>query len=60
MTYEYIRLKIDTGDLKGLNGLSSMGWRVVAIVQEPHLYTVEGHWPFSQMENFALLERPLP
>jgi len=47
VTYEYIRLALDSGDLAELNGLSGVGFRVVAVF-------VEGE------TNWALLERPLP
>jgi hypothetical protein len=47
------------GDLHELNQLSSVGWRVVAIVQEPHSTHVasKGHPIWT---NFALLERYVP
>jgi hypothetical protein len=49
--YEYIRLAIDIGDLLELNGLSSVGFRVLAVVDER-----EG----SDIVHYALLERELP
>jgi hypothetical protein len=48
--YEYIRLPLDMGDLRELNVLSGVGWRVVTVVYE--------RGPFSR-ENYALLEREI-
>lgn len=45
--YEYIRIALDMGDLKDLNSLSGVGWRVVAVVRQGGV-------------DYALLERPLP
>ena len=46
-TYEYIRLDLDMGDLSELNSLSSVGWKVVAIL------------PRNDGEGYVLLERPI-
>lgn len=54
--YEYIRLEVDMGDLKELNGLSSSGWRAVAIVNEVQ---TKAHG-YKHVVHYALLERPLP
>lgn len=53
-TYEYIRLEFDVGDLEKLNGLSSTGWRVVAVIDE----RITGR--MNYLAHFALLERELP
>jgi hypothetical protein len=55
--YEYIRIEIDMGDLTKLNSLSSVGWRVVGVVQEKRVTQYMGTPTWA---NFALLERPLP
>ena len=47
-SYEYIRLSVDMGDLEELNQLSSVGFRVVAVIQK------------DRFEDFLLLERELP
>jgi hypothetical protein len=52
--YEYIRLEFDLGDLKKLNGLSSVGFRVVAVIDE----RITGR--INYLAHFALLERELP
>ena len=49
--YEYIRIKLDMGDLSELNRFSNDGWRVAAIAYD----IVEGC-----IRDYALLERPLP
>lgn len=49
MSYEYIRIKFDWGDLAEMNALSSVGWRVTSTERmdsHPHLF-------------WALMERPL-
>jgi len=50
MRYEYIGLDFDFGDLSELNRLSSVGWKVCAVLKEP----------LSTHSFTALLERPLP
>jgi len=57
--YEYIRLELNMGDLTALNGLSSVGFRVVAVLSEPRYVAVDD---FAGMVpiNYALLERPIP
>jgi hypothetical protein len=52
--YEYIRLEFDVNDLKELNGLSSVGFRVVAVIDE----RITGR--MNYLAHFALLERELP
>ena len=52
--YEYIRLEFDINDFKGLNGLSSTGWRVVAVIDE----RVTGR--MNYLAHYALMERELP
>ena len=44
--YEYIRTKLDWGDLEELNRLGSVGWRVASVVLDRDICWV-------------LLERPL-
>lgn len=34
LRYEYIRLRLDMGDLRELNSLSGYGWHVVAVVNQ--------------------------
>lgn len=46
--YEYIRLKVDFGDLEELNRFGSVGWRVV------HVQPLSGG-----TNNWVLLERAL-
>ena len=46
--YEYMRLTLDFGDLSDLNSLSSEGWKVVAVVPDPH----------DEFQYYVLLERP--
>ena len=53
-SYEYIRLEFDLGDLKELNSLSSVGFRVVAVIDEH----ITGR--MNYLAHFALLERELP
>jgi hypothetical protein len=55
-TFEYIRLPLDMGDLSELNALSSVGWRVVAVVY--HKLTGD-LLKDREHENYALLEREL-
>jgi hypothetical protein len=59
MKYEYIRTEISMDDLSKLNALASVGFRVVAVVNEPRYVALED---FAGMVpvNYALLERPLP
>ena len=54
--YEYIRLAIDVGDLSELNGLSSVGFRVVAVIDE---WELGGLTDFERI-HYALLEREIP
>ena len=66
--FEYIRLAIDVGDLSELNGLSSVGFRVVAVINEVETVvdpTLDPHLPWSssfshRLVHYALLERELP
>jgi hypothetical protein len=58
MKYEYIRIGLDMGDLDELNRLSSVGFRVVAVV--PNHYFVDGDDLQFETPQYALLERPLP
>ena len=44
--YEYIRLKLDLGDLSELNRYSHQGWHVTAVVAD------------AAFSYWALLERP--
>ena len=52
--YEYIGLWFDPGDLKDMNLLASMGWKVVEVRYDS---TAKLHGDFT---CWALLERPLP
>lgn len=56
--YEVIRIELDMGDLKGLNGLSSVGFHVVGIVQEQHPYHVTAKGD-AVLANYALMEREI-
>ena len=66
--FEYIRLAIDVGDLSELNGLSSVGFRVVAVIDEVEAFvdpTLDPHMPWAsavsnRVVHYALLERELP
>jgi len=66
--FEYIRLAIDVGDLSELNGLSSVGFRVVAVIDEVEAVvdpTLDPRLPWSssfseRLVHYALLERELP
>lgn len=51
--FEYIRVRIDAGDLAELNSLSSLGWRVVGLFN--HEEHIHGGGVFVQW--YALLER---
>ena len=65
--FEYIRVKVDIGDLAELNQLSSVGFRVVAIIDETETFIDEElnpsePWtaPFTEYTaHYALLEREL-
>lgn len=57
--YEFIRIELDMGDLDQLNGLGSVGFRVVAVVQEQSTWKTTGTGA-PLLTNFALLERELP
>jgi hypothetical protein len=58
MKYEYIRIQLDMGDLDELNRLSSVGFRVAAVV--PNIFYVASDYPQFDTPQYALLERPLP
>lgn len=68
LKYEYIRLAIDVGDLSELNSLSSVGFRVVAVIDETETVydptfdkTKPGIIPCAEcVVHYALLERELP
>lgn len=51
--FEYIRLAFDFGDLSAMNGLSSMGWKVVAIDRHSN------NSDMLETSHFALMEREL-
>jgi hypothetical protein len=51
--YEYIRIKLDFGDLSELNRYSNDGWQVVTVVTSDPV-------PGFSLFHWALLERPIP
>ncbi len=61
MKYEYIRLAVDVGDLSELNSLSSVGFRVVAVIDEKDsAYVDSDGCIYRGLVHYALLERELP